>query len=65
MLPEILHDPILVSTPIGDDIRAEKVYKNCPIKVLDMVTHADLVELAMLDFDIILGMDWLQIVMPQ
>ncbi|XP_069147994.1 uncharacterized protein [Solanum lycopersicum] len=65
VLPEILHDPILVSTPIGDDIRAEKVYKNCPIKVLDMVTHADLVELAMLDFDIILGMDWLQIVMPQ
>ena len=25
MLPEILHDPILVSTPIEDIIRAEKV----------------------------------------
>lgn len=27
VLPEILHDPILVNTPIGDGIRVEKVYK--------------------------------------
>ena len=33
--------------------------KNFPIQILDRVTHADLMELAMLYFDIILGMDWL------
>ena len=58
MLPEILHYPILVSTTIGDDIRAKKVYKNCAIKVLIIVIRADLVELAILHFDIILGIDW-------
>ena len=59
VFPEILHEPILVSTPIGDYIRAERVYKNFPINILDRVTQADLMELTMLNFDIILGMDCL------
>ena len=48
LLLEILHEPFLVSTPIGEDIRAETVYKECPINILDRVTYADLIELAML-----------------
>ena len=59
LLPEILHEPFLVSTPIGDIIRAERVYRDCSITVLDRVTYANVIELTMLDFDIILGMDWL------
>ena len=59
LLPEILHEPFLVSTPIGDSIRAERVYRDYPITVLDRDTYADLIELIMLEFDIILGMDWL------
>lgn len=58
VFPDILHESILVSTPIGAYIRVERVYKSCPIHILDRVTHADIVELAMLDFDIILGMDF-------
>ena len=58
LLPEILLEPFVVSTPIGDNIRAKRVYRDCPIRVLDRVTYADLIELNMLDFDIILGMDW-------
>ena len=57
LLPEILHEPFLVSTPIGDNIRDKRVYRDCPITVLDRVTYADLIELTMLYFDIILGMD--------
>ena len=57
--PEILHEPFLVSTLIGYGIRAERVYKEYIINILKRVTHADLIELAMLDFDIIIGMDWL------
>ena len=59
VLPDVLHEPILVSTPIGDYIRAKGVYKNCLIQILDRVTHVGLLELAMLDFDIIMGMDCL------
>ena len=59
LLPEILHEPFHVSTPIGDSVREERVYRDCPITVLNNATDADLIELTMLDFDIILGIDWL------
>ena len=52
LLPEILLETFLVSTPIGDNIRDERVYKDCPINVLGRVFYADLIELTMLDFDI-------------
>ena len=42
-----------------DDIRAERVYIDYPINTLDRVTYDDLIELTMLDFDIIFGIDWL------
>ena len=54
LLPEILHEPFLVSTPIGDNIRAERVYKEYPINILDKVTLADLIEISMIDYDIVL-----------
>ena len=58
-LPDILHEPLLVSTAIGYSVRAKRVYTDCPINVLNKVTHADLIELTMLDFDIVLCKDWL------
>uniref|UniRef100_M1DPF5 Gag-pol polyprotein n=1 Tax=Solanum tuberosum TaxID=4113 RepID=M1DPF5_SOLTU len=57
--PEILSNPFKVSTPIGDSIVAKRVYKNCLVFVSHRVTHVDLGELDMLDFDVILGMDWI------
>ncbi|MCQ8082150.1 hypothetical protein NP492_23805, partial [Salmonella enterica] len=57
--PETLSEPFSVSTPVGDPVIARRVYKNCPVTVSQKVTSADLVELEMVDFDIILGMDWL------
>ena len=36
-----------------------KVYKQCPVFVMHKMIPCDLVELDMVDFDIILGMDWL------
>ena len=56
---EIIPEPILVSTLVGDSIVAQKVYKKCPVIVLHRVLLADLIELDMVDFDVILGMDWL------
>ena len=38
---------------------ARRAYRNCPVTLSQKVTFADLLELKMIDFDIILGMDWL------
>ena len=38
---------------------ARKVYKNCPVSILHRVIPCDLVELDMVDFYVILGMDLL------
>ena len=59
ILPEVLHDPILVSTPLGENVRTDKVYKNFSIVVSGKTMCADFVNLPMHDFDVILGIDWL------
>ncbi|WMV19596.1 hypothetical protein MTR67_012981 [Solanum verrucosum] len=52
-------DLFSVSTPIGDSIVAKRVYIKFPFSLSYRVTYVDLVELDMLDFDVILSMDWL------
>ena len=59
VLPEKLSEPFSVSTLVGDSILAERVYRDCPVFINHKSTMADLVELDMVDFDVILGMDWL------
>ena len=57
--PELLKDPFHVSTPVGESVIAKIVYRKCPISVFHKTIPCDLVELEMVDFDVILGMDWL------
>lgn len=57
--PIKLDVPILVATPIGESILVEFVYRACEVSVFERETELDLLILDMLDFDIILGMDWL------
>ncbi|KAH0643755.1 hypothetical protein KY290_033609 [Solanum tuberosum] len=54
-----LSEPFSVSTPVGDRVIARWVYRNYPVTVSQKVTSADFVWLEMVDFDVILGMDWL------
>ena len=56
-LPKILYDSIVISTPLGENIRVDRVHKDSPLVVCGKTMCADLVELIMNDFDIILGMD--------
>ncbi|KAH0679031.1 hypothetical protein KY284_020116 [Solanum tuberosum] len=56
---DILPERLCVSTPVGESILAERVYRDCPVSINHKSTMADLVELDMVDFDVILGMDWL------
>ncbi|XP_070025746.1 uncharacterized protein [Nicotiana sylvestris] len=57
--PEQLHESFSVSTLVGDSITAARVYRNCVVTVCGRATAADLIELGMVDFDVIMGMDWL------
>ena len=55
-----MHDLIVVSTPLGENVRTDRVYKDFPIVVCGKTMCADLVDLPMHDFDVILGMEWIQ-----
>ncbi|KAH0784217.1 hypothetical protein KY290_003815 [Solanum tuberosum] len=57
--PDVVTEPFSVSTLVDDPVIARRVFRNCPVIVSHKVTVADLVELQMVDFDVILGMDWL------
>ncbi|XP_070034784.1 uncharacterized protein [Nicotiana tomentosiformis] len=57
--PEQLHEPFSVSIPVGEYITAARVYRDCVVTVRGRDTMADLIELGMIDFDVIMGMDWL------
>ncbi|XP_070015795.1 uncharacterized protein [Nicotiana sylvestris] len=57
--PELLNDPFLVATPIGESLLAEYVYRAYQIRVEGRDTLADLIVLDMIDFDMLMGMDWL------
>ena len=52
-----LNEPFMVTTPVGDSMVAKRVKTNCPIMLLYIVTHAELVELDMVNFYVILEMD--------
>ncbi|XP_070014252.1 uncharacterized protein [Nicotiana sylvestris] len=54
-----LHEPFLMSTPVGESITAARVYRGCVVTVQGRDTTADLIELGMVDFDVIMGMDCL------
>ena len=57
ILSKQLCEPFYVSTPVGESILAESVYHDCPISINHKNTMSDLVELDMVHFDVILGMD--------
>ena len=54
---EKLYEPFCVSTPVGESILVERVYCYCPVSISHKNTMTDLVELDMVDFDVILGME--------
>ncbi|XP_070034991.1 uncharacterized protein [Nicotiana tomentosiformis] len=51
--------PVYVSTPVGDSLVVDHMYRLCLVVLSGFETRADLLLLSMVDFDVILGMDWL------
>ncbi|XP_070004423.1 uncharacterized protein [Nicotiana sylvestris] len=57
--PDQLHEPFSVSTPVGESITTARDYRGCVVTVRGRNTTADLIELGIVDFDVIMGIDWL------
>ncbi|XP_070038304.1 uncharacterized protein [Nicotiana tomentosiformis] len=57
--PEQLHDLFFVSTPVGESMVVARVYRDCVLTVHGRDTMDDLIKLGMVDFDVIMEMDWL------
>ncbi|KAL0537061.1 hypothetical protein IC582_026029 [Cucumis melo] len=56
---EPLHHVLSVSTPSGECMLSKEKVKTCQIEIAGHVIEVMLLVLDMLDFDVILGMDWL------
>ena len=48
-----------VTSPPGQSVNVNRVYKNCPIVIQDREFSTDLIAVPFREFDLILGMDWL------
>ncbi|XP_073279525.1 uncharacterized protein [Primulina huaijiensis] len=57
LIGEIVHFSIVL--PSGDYIHSSSVIRACPVQVNEELLHADLIVIPMIEFDVILGMDWL------
>lgn len=55
----MLNEPYMVRTPAGKLVVANRVYRNCPTMLLNRVSHMELVELDLVHFYVVLGMDLL------
>ena len=56
--PKQLDNPINVSTSVGENLRIDAVYLNSIVKIQENELLVDMLPLEMIDFDVILGMDW-------
>ncbi|XP_070004822.1 uncharacterized protein [Nicotiana sylvestris] len=57
--PDPLGIPVHVSTFVGDSVVVDWIYRSCVVTFCGFETSADLLLLDMIDFEIILSMDWL------
>ena len=61
MICDSMTVPIHVSTPVGKPLLVDRVYRSCLISLAGYDTWVDLIILEMVDFDVILDMDWLSV----
>ncbi|CAL8153028.1 unnamed protein product [Prunus armeniaca] len=56
---ENMKPSLLIGSPLGGSLEVDKVCRSCMIEMLGHKIVVDLMVLEMLEYDIILGMDWL------
>ncbi|XP_070039485.1 uncharacterized protein [Nicotiana tomentosiformis] len=57
--PELISKPLALSTPIGDSVIARRVYTGCTVMICSRQTSTNLFELEMVNFNVIIRIDWL------
>ncbi|XP_070045009.1 uncharacterized protein [Nicotiana tomentosiformis] len=50
---------VLVTSPLGHQAVVNRIYRDCPFMIQNLVFPADLLEMPFQDYDIIVGMDWI------
>ena len=56
---ETLEESFHVSSPLGTRVRIDQICRDCDLKISGILLTVDLRVMDILDFDVILGMDWL------
>ena len=56
---ETLEEPLYVSSPLGIRVRIGMICRGCELEISGILLTVDLRVMDMLEFDVILGMDWL------
>ena len=56
---EALEEPLYVSSPLGIRARIGMICRGCELEISGILLTVDLRIMDMLEFDVILGMDWL------
>ncbi|XP_004516866.1 uncharacterized protein [Cicer arietinum] len=56
-----LEEALIVATLVGENLLAKSVYRSCDIAIEGKVLPVDLVVIDLVDFDVILDMDWLDL----
>ena len=54
-----MEQPLHVSSPLGTRVRVDKICRDCELEISGILLTVDLRVMDMLEFDVILGMDWL------
>ncbi|XP_070049924.1 uncharacterized protein [Nicotiana tomentosiformis] len=55
----ILDFYVLVTSPLGHQAVVNRIYRDCPFMIQNLVFPADLLEMPFQDYDVIVGMEWL------
>ena len=56
---ETLEKPLYVSSPLGTKVSVQWICRNCELEIFGILLTVDLRVMDMIEFDVILGMDWL------
>ena len=63
MIRDIMTLTICVSIPVGELLVVDRVYQSCLVSFAGYDTWIDLIILGMVEYDIILGMNWILFIM--
>ena len=56
---ETLEEPLHVNSPLGSKVSVEHICRDCEVEISGILLNVDLRVMDMLEFDVILGRDWL------